>query len=271
VYAGVGGRHAADRLRHRRPATIAQVPTLSYGSHRQNVLDLSVPVGPGPHPVAFVLHGGFWRARYKRGLMAGLCADLVARGWAAANVEYRRVGRLTGGGGGVPQTLDDVAAALDHLASVDAPLDLDRVVSIGHSAGGHLALWVAAPRADARVRCAGAIGQGAVSDLRRAAELGLGGGIVERFCGGSPGQVPERYRRASPAALLPFGVPQLLVHGERDEIVPASLSVDYVAAARAGGDDATLTLRPDNGHFEFIDPAEDAWKDVIGWLERFRG
>ena len=232
-------------------------------------MDLFLPAGPGPHPVAFVLHGGFWKARYKRGLMADLCVDLAGRGWAAANVEYRRVGRLRGGGGGVPQTLEDVAAALDHLAAVDAPLDLTRVVSIGHSAGGHLALWVAAPRAGAVVRCAGAIGQGAVSDLERAAELGLGSGAVERFCGGTREQVPERYRAASPAALLPLGVPQLLVHGERDDIVPASMSVDYAAAARAGGDDVTLALRPQDGHFEMIDPASGAWEEAVTWLTRF--
>lgn len=243
--------------------------TLSYGPHRQHVMDLALPAGPHPHPVAFVLHGGFWRARYKRVLMEDLCADLVARGWAAVNVEYRRVGRLTGGGGGVPQTLEDVAAALDHLASVDAPLDLERVVSIGHSAGGHLALWVGARRRGARVRCAGAVGQAAVSDLQRAAELGLGAGIVRRFCGGGPERVSSAYRRASPAAHLPLGVPQLLVHGERDDIVPASLSVGYAAAARAGGDDVTLVLRPADGHFEHIDPASGAWEAVTSWLTRF--
>jgi len=235
-------------------------------------MDLAVPEDGDPghlHPVAFVLHGGFWRARWKRVLTEDLCAYLVGRGWAAANVEYRRVGRLTGGGGGVPQTLEDVAAALDHLAAVTAPLDLERVVSIGHSAGGHLALWVAARRPGARVRCAGAVGQAAVSDLQRAAELGLGSGIVRRFCGGGPERVPDQYRRASPAALLPLGVPQLLVHGERDDIVPASLSVGYAAAARAGGDDVTLVLRPDDGHFEHLDPASGAWEAVSAWLTRF--
>ena len=246
--------------------------TLDYGPHRQHVMDVGLPDGPGPHPVAFVLHGGFWRARYTRALMSDLCADLVLRGWAAVNVEYRRVGRLTGGGGGVPQTLDDVAAALDHLASVQAPLDLGRVVSVGHSAGGQLALWAAGSarcRDGARVRCAGAVGQAAVSDLERAAELGLGGGIVRRFCGGGPERVPDRYRRASPAARLPLGVPQLLVHGERDDIVPASLSRGYATAARAGGDEVTLVLRPDDGHFEHIDPESGAWEAVTGWLTRF--
>ncbi len=244
------------------------VPTLSYGPHRQHVMDLLVPDGPGPHPVAFVLHGGFWRAKYKRSLMDGLCADLVARGWAAANVEYRRVGTFTGGGGGVPATLDDVALALDHLAELDAPLDLARVVSVGHSAGGHLALW-AASRRDGAVRCAGAVGQAAVSDLQRGAELNLGNGIVRRFCGGGPEQAPAAYRLASPAAHLPLGVPQLLVHGERDDIVPASLSRAYAAAARAGGDDVELVLLPQDGHFEHIDAGSKAWEAVTGWLTRF--
>lgn len=112
------------------------------------------------------------------------------------------------------------------------------------------------------MRCAGAVGQAAVCDLERAAELGLGAGVVRRFCGGGPERVPDQYRRASPAARLPLGIPQLLVHGERDDVVPASLSKGYAAAARAGGDDVTLILRPDDGHFEHIDPSSDAWKAV---------
>ncbi|MCW3012149.1 MAG: Lipase/esterase, partial [Solirubrobacterales bacterium] len=109
----------------------------------------------------------------------------------------------------------------------------------------------------------------AVSDLQRGAELHLGNGIVPRFCGGGPEQVPSRYREASPAARLPLGVPQLLVHGERDDIVPASMSTAYAAAARAGGDDATLELRPGDGHFEHIDPDSGAWETVTSWLTRF--
>lgn len=252
------------------PATIpAPVRTLSYGSGRQQVMDLTLPPGPGPFPVAFVLHGGFWRGRYGRSLMTGLCADLAARGWAAVNVEYRRLGRLRGGGGGVPATLEDVGAALDHLAGVDAPLDLDRVVSVGHSAGGHLALWVAGARENARVRCAGAVGQAAVSDLERAAALGLGGGVVERFCGGRPDEAPERYRLASPIARLPLGVAQLLVHGDRDEPVPHALSEGYAAAARAAGDEVTLVLRPGDDHMVHVDPASGAWAEVTAWLTRF--
>ena len=242
------------------------MPTLSYGPHRQQLLDLELPPGAGPHPVAFVLHGGFWRARYKRNLMAPVCADLRTRGWATANVEYRRLGRLAGGGGGVPRTLDDVALALDHLAAVSAPLDLARVISVGHSAGGHLALWAAAPRPGARVRLAGAVGQAPVCDLVEGARLGLGAGVVERFCGGSPLRRPEAYAAASPRARLPLGVPQLLVHGDRDDVVPVALSRGYAAAARKQGDRVELVERPGEGHFEHLDPASGAWAAVVAWL-----
>ena len=248
------------------------MPTLRYGPHRQQVLDLEVPPGAGPFPVALVLHGGFWRGRYRRELMAGLCADLLARGWATANVEYRRLG-LRGGRGGVPRTLADVADALDHLADVNAPLDLARVVSIGHSAGGHLALWLAGPRAGGgpgRVRLAGAVGQAAVSDLEQGARAALGGGVVARFCGGEPDAVPATYALASPAVRLPAGIPLLLVHGEADEAVPASMSREFAERARvAGDDDVTLVVRAGEGHMEHIDPASGAWREVTAWLERF--
>jgi acetyl esterase/lipase len=239
-----------------------------YGSHRHQFGDLHLPAGdaPTPLPVAVVLHGGFWRARFGLDLMDAVCADLAARGWAAWNVEYRRLGRRSGGG--VPATLDDVAAAIDHLADLGAPLDLERVVTVGHSAGGQLALW-AASRASARVRLAGAVGQAAVSDLERAAELQLGGGAVEAFCGGQPAARREAYRAASPAARLPLGVPQLLVHGEADDAVPAELSIRYAQAARAGRDEVTLVLRSGDGHFEHLDPDSVAWGAVVAWLERF--
>lgn len=249
-------------------ATTAQ-RTLTYGEHRHQRADLLLPSGPGPHPVAFVLHGGFWRGRYRRTLMAPMCADLAEHGWAAVNVEYRRLGRVRGGGGGVPTTLEDVAAALDALAGVDAPLDLERVVAIGHSAGGQLALWAGAERPQARVRLAGTVSQAGVCDLERGAQLGLGGGVVQRFCGGMPDAVPDRYAQSSPIRRLPLGIPTLLVHGERDDVVPAELSERYAEAARAGGDPVELVLRPQDGHFEHIDPQSAAWADVRSWLGRF--
>jgi acetyl esterase/lipase len=158
--------------------------------------------------VAVVIHGGFWRDAYDRSLMDGLCRDLASAGWAAWNLEYRRLG----GGGGWPQTFDDVAAGIDHLGSLVE--DPRVVVTIGHSAGGHLAFW-AAVRREPRVRVTHAVAQAGVVDLVEAARLGLSRSAAEELLGGSPAAVPERYELASPAARLPLRVPQLLVHGAR--------------------------------------------------------
>lgn len=234
----------------------------TYGPHRHQFCELALPEGDGPHPVAVLVHGGFWRERYGLDLMDALAADLVARGWATWNVEYRRLGDS---GGGVPRTTDDVAAAIDALGDADAPLDLERVVAVGHSAGGHLALW-AAGRAGARVPLAAAVGQAPVCDLQTAFRMRLSDGVVEEFVGGAPDAVPERYAAADPLARLPAGVPQLLVHGEADDIVPAVLSRRYVKAARAAGDHATLVLRSADGHFEHIEPGSAAWEAVVQWL-----
>jgi len=192
--------------------------------------------------------------------MDDLAADLAARGWAAWNVEYRRVG--LGGGGGWPETGADVAAAIDHLAELDAPLDLGRVAAVGHSAGGHLALW-AAGRSDARVPLTAAVGQAAISDLDRAAAAGVCGGMVERLLGGTPARVPDRYREASPARRLPLQIPALLVHGGRDDAVPVEMSRRF--AAEAGCD---LVVLEADGHFEHLEPGSRAWATVIEWLER---
>lgn len=228
----------------------------SYGPHPHQFARLALPEGDGPFPVAVLLHGGFWRDLYGLELMDDLAADLRARGWATWNVEYRRLGSS---GGGFPRTTEDVAAAIDALAGVDAPLDLTRVVAIGHSAGGHLALW-AAGRADAQVPLAAAVGQAAVSDLEAADRLGLSDRVVREFLGGAS------YDEACPLRRLPAGVPQMLVHGEADDIVPAALSRTFVAAAREAGDHATLVLRSHDGHFEHIDPSSVAWAAVVQWL-----
>jgi acetyl esterase/lipase len=209
--------------------------------------------------------------------MDDLCRDLAGRSVAAWNVEYRRLGRFRHVGGW-PETLEDVGAAIDHLAGLNgdgAALDLGRVATIGHSAGGHLALWAAgrpglpagAPGATPTVAVTQAVGQAPVSDLARAAELGLSRGVARRFLGGSPSSRPERYALASPRARLPLGVPVLLVHGERDDTVPAGMSRAFADAARAAGDRCDLAIFPDDGHFECIDPSTAAWRRVVEWLE----
>ena len=202
----------------------------------------------GEGPVAVVIHGGFWKDQYGLDLMDRLCADLASRGWAAWNIEYRRLGN----GGGVPETLDDVSAAIDLLAEL--PVDRGRVVTIGHSAGGHLAAW-AATREHPRVAVTGVVSQ--------AGALRLSDGVVDRFLGAHPTSV------ASPIERLPLGVPQLLVHGEADDVVPPAQSTAYAEAAAAAGDEVDLVLRPGEDHFVHTDPSNAAWADVVGWLERF--
>jgi acetyl esterase/lipase len=214
--------------------------------------------------VAVVLHGGFWRARYDRTLMHGLCRDLAAAGWAVWNLEYRRLGLLSGGGW--PETIEDVSAGIDRLVEVPR-LDLRTVVTIGHSAGGQLALW-AASRAQPRVRVTHAVSQAGVNDLREAARLGLSRDAAVKLLGGTPESRPERYRAASPIERLPLGVPQLLVHGEEDGIVPLGMSLAYHDAALAAGDSVELVVLPATGHYEHLDPGSDAWKAVRAWLPR---
>jgi len=204
----------------------------------------------GEGPVAVLIHGGFWRDRFDRTLMHPLVDDLVARGWTAWNIEYRRLGS----GGGVPETLDDVAAAIDHLAELD--VDTSRVVAIGHSAGGHLAAW-AATREDPRVPVTAVVSQAGVLDLQRAWELRLSDGVVGDFLKGDFGRLPE----ASPIERLPLGVPALAVHGGRDDIVPVEISERFARAA--GGD---LVVEPGEDHFGHLDPGNPLWQAVLKWL-----
>jgi acetyl esterase/lipase len=248
-------------------------PALAYGDHPDQVANLHLPAREGgPWPVVVLVHGGFWRARFDRTTLTPLARDLAARGLAAWNVEYRRVGQE---GGGWPGTLRDVAAAVDHLDTV-AEVDAGRVVTVGHSAGGHLALWLAArgrlpagsPGCDPRVAVRGAVSLAGVCDLARAADDRLGDGAVADLLGGMPGELPDRYATSSPAALLPLGVAQLLVHGGRDEIVPPAQSRAYAEAARAAGDDVELVELPEAGHFDVIEPAHRSWRGVVARLER---
>jgi acetyl esterase/lipase len=218
-----------------------------------------------------VLHGGFWKAQHGRKQTRAVCADLAQRGWAAWNVEYRRLGRLSGGG--YPRTLADVAAAVDHLADMPAhrdgespfSFDLSRVVAIGHSAGGHLAAWLAT-RERPRVAVAGVAAQAGVVDLRMASELALSNSVVHRFLGGAPGDVPGRYAHASPAERLPLGVPALLTHGGRDDIVPPVMSERFAEAARAAGDEVELVVEAGEGHFGHLRPDNAMWGVVTAWL-----
>jgi acetyl esterase/lipase len=246
--------------------------TLAYGTDASQLADLHLPTDSNADgalwPVVVVIHGGFWGSGYGRSLGTGLAADLAKHGVAAWNIEYRRVGN----GGGWPSTLLDVARAVDALADIADPasagrLDLDRVVTVGHSAGGHLAMWLAgrhklqpdAPGARPEVRVRGVVAQAGVLDLVRGAAAGLGNGAVVRFLGGTPEQVPERYAVASPYELLPIGVPSTLVHGTKDKVVPIDQSDRYAAAAIAAGDTVDEQRLKGADHFAPIDPRMRAW------------
>jgi acetyl esterase/lipase len=245
--------------------------SLSYGPAHAQVADLWRPPGAdGVRPVLVLIHGGFWRQIYTKRLMHGLAAAAVAHGWVAYNIEYRRVGPF--GGGGWPQTFADVAAAMDALSDVDG-IDRRCIVTCGHSAGGHLALWAATARPTPggpppSVTARAAISLAGVVDLVAAAHLGLGGGAVEALMGGGPEACPERYALGSPAALLPFGVPQFLLHGTADASVPVGLSADYVERGVALGDDATFVPLAGAGHMDMIDPEGEAFRYVVGVMDR---
>lgn len=247
--------------------------TIAYGDSDEEVADLYLPAGEGPFPVVVLIHGGFWREQFKRDLMEPLAYDLVARGYAAWNLEYHRVG----GGGGWPTTFDDVARGIDHLADLPAAqrdlLDLDRVVSIGHSAGGHLSLWAAsrptlpadAPGAAPQVTLCAAVSQAGVTDLAFAARAGVGGSAVEDLLGAPPEQIPDIVTLASPIERLPLGIPQLLVHGDGDGNVPLDQSQRYAVAATDAGDDADLVVTGDD-HFTMIDPTGEGWREITDRL-----
>lgn len=191
--------------------------------------------------MAVLLHGGFWRARYGLELEHALAADLVERGWTVWNIEYRRLGD----GGGWPETYDDVRAAIAAL-----PVAADRLVAIGHSAGGHLAM-----RAAADAPLTGVVSQAGALDLYELWRRGTSDNVVRQFLGGSPDEVPETFEAATP---LPPSVPALLVHGALDEDVPVEISREFGSGE--------LVVIEDEGHMEHIDPASRCWRAVIEWL-----
>ncbi|HET6877642.1 MAG TPA: alpha/beta hydrolase [Jatrophihabitans sp.] len=233
---------------------------IGYGPGPTQFGEFSRPADGAPAGTVVVVHGGFWRARYDLSLGRPLAADLAAHGYACWNIEYRRVGD----GGGWPTTLDDVAAAIDRLADLD--VDTARVVTVGHSAGGHLAVWAAgretlpagAPGSAPRVHLAAAVSQAGVLDLGTAHRDGVGGTAVADLLGAGPGEQPERYALADPIRRLPITAPVLCVHARDDEDVPFEQSTAYVAAACAAGAQAALR-EVDGDHFTVIDPASPAW------------
>jgi acetyl esterase/lipase len=238
--------------------------------------DLRLPEGAGPHPVVVAIHGGFWRNRYSLEHLGFLCGALTSAGYATWSLEYRRIGDEDGGW---PGTFLDVGAGVDHVRSLapDYNLDLRRVTVVGHSAGGHLALWAAGrhkiPEGDPLyvpdpLRLKAAVSLAGVTSLSMAWEKKLSNGVVLELMGGIPEDMPKRYPTASPIELLPLGMRQVLIHGTEDENVPFSLSEAYQKAAASAGDSVELIKLRGAGHFEAIDPQMREWSEVLRAIQR---
>lgn len=249
----------------------------AYGEHPDQVIDFYAPRGGQERvPLVVVLHGGAWRSPYDRVHLSPFADFLARRGFAVANVEYRRGSGLPHQdteapvAGRWPETFDDVAAALDALpALVGAALpqaDVRRTVLTGHSAGGHLALWAAARhvlpegspwRLPAPPPLRGVVALAPVADLTSAVDLDVCGGAIGQLLGDGP-EFKRRKENADPAALLPTGIATAVVHGREDITVPSAVSDAFVAAAAGAGEMVGLTLLDGVGHFPLIDPAADA-------------
>lgn len=244
-----------------RPAPVAD-QKIAYGSDEFQFGELRLPKSAGPHPVAIVIHGGCWLSQYGLGYMGHVSAALAEAGVATWNIEYRRVGNP---GGGWPGTFEDVAKATDYLREIAGKysLDLNRVVAVGHSAGGHLALLLGA-RAQFKkgnpLRLQGVVSLAGITDLRKTGTAC--DKEVIQFTGGEAKDKAAIYDQASPIALLPLGVKQKIVQGEADNIIPMAMATDYVQATKKKNDRAELIVIEKAGHFEIVDPKSAAWPSV---------
>ena len=245
---------------------------IAYGTESPHQFGvLRVPEGQGPHPVALVIHGGCWGAQFDYRHIETLAERLTARGLATWVIEYRRIGNP---GGGWPGTFVDIALGADYIRELAAwyPLDAGRVVAVGHSAGGHLALWLAARSrvpADSEVSVGeplpliGVVALAGITDLRNYA-LGSGtcNAAVSDLMGGLARDHGDRYRQVNPWDLLPFDLPIALVHGANDAIVPVAQSRRFAKAQTEAGIPVSMDLIGRAGHFDVVAPFAPAWATV---------
>jgi acetyl esterase/lipase len=255
--------------------------TIRWGAGETDIADLWLPAGAGPHPVAVMVHGGCWQKSIAdRTLMDWMAHGLAQRGWAVWNIEYRGVDEA---GGGYPGTFLDVSAATDALQTY-APeynLDLSRITGIGHSAGGHLVLWLAARgklpedsalRPEDPVAFRGVIVSGGLADLEASRPVTLEScldAVYDQLTGLARPERPDPLTDVSPARLLPIGVPFVSVNGDQDRIAPPLLGEALTEKAVAAGDAAEVIIVPQTGHVELVAPDTEAFRVQAEALERF--
>lgn len=268
---------SAELLKPREVDAIPASPpdrTLAYGSDVNQFGQLFLPQGHGPFPVAVVIHGGCWKKFADLKNTVPMSDTLRKAGIATWNIEYRRVDSE---GGGWPGTYRDIGAAIDYLRTIagEYRLDLKHLVLVGHSAGGHLALWAAGRRGLPEssslymknpLPVSGVVnlaGPGRLQTLQADHLQKVCGSVpVTQLLGGEIDKVPERLREGSPAEMLPLGIPQVLITGSLDWLIPPAFGDEYVALAKRAGDRAELTVIEGAGHFEIIAPGTQAWPTV---------
>jgi acetyl esterase/lipase len=231
---------------------------VAYGADPNQFGDLRLPKGKTPFPLVINIHGGFWRAKYDLAHAGHLCAALTAIGLATWNIEYRRVGNP---GGGWPGTFEDVRNAYRFLPQLAKrySIDINKVVVMGHSVGGQLALCLAAHETSLKK----VIPLAGVVDLQQAWNLHLSHDAVVEFLGGKPSDVPEHYREADPMQLsIGHATTQWLIHGAADDVVPSYFSRNYAQQKQARGEDVHYTEVSTAGHYDLIDPHSQAWPKV---------
>ena len=253
-----------DLIERPRPTPSA---TVRYGSDPLQVVDVWLPRGRGPFPTVLLVHGGCWQTKIAdRHLMDWAADDLRRRGIAVWNVDYRGVDRP---GGGYPGTFRDVSAAADALATHARRyrLGADHVVAVGHSAGGHLALWLAGrPRLPRRsplrtprpLSIAAVVSLGGLPDLEEETRVANGCGTEVSATLGA-----GHYAETSVPRLAPLGVRQILVNGLADKIIPTALATSYQRRMRAAGDQVTVRWVAGAGHVDLIAPGSNAWTITV--------
>lgn len=246
---------------------------IAYGADSLQWGVLRVPEGEGPHPVIVMMHGGCWVGLHRPRHVEPLMDAVTQQGWATWSLSHRQAGDA---GGGWTGTFEDVGDGIDFVRELAGHFDLDttRVVTMGHSAGGHLAIWAAGRNGYGPddvlydpnpLTLAGAISLGGIPDLRAhvAQEQNPCGDGVFQLMDDAPNAYPERYAEASPAERLPVGTSQLFLHGRHDYVVPWQQITAYAEEATAAGDDVRVHIFENASHFEVIAPGSEAWQQDI--------